>query len=172
MGDLESLPFASESFDAVVSSLTMQWIQQPQQALSEMVRVLKPDATVMIATLGPNTLHELRHCFQVITPEGPPRVNQFSAMDELRESLRQLGLDELFSHQENRVIFYQDAYDVMHHTRGIGAGNKYDIRSKQLSARNLFDRVNALYHKDFGQENGVPATWEVFYIVAQKSNNS
>lgn len=43
----ESLPFPDESFDAAVSTLTLCTVKNPQQALSEIHRVLKPGGKLL-----------------------------------------------------------------------------------------------------------------------------
>ena len=49
----ESLPLAAGSFDVVVSSLGLQFVEDKPAALSEMRRVLAPDGRLAIATGGP-----------------------------------------------------------------------------------------------------------------------
>jgi SAM-dependent methyltransferase len=49
----ESLPLADGSFDVVVSSLGLQFVDDKPAALSEMRRVLAPDGRLAIATVGP-----------------------------------------------------------------------------------------------------------------------
>ncbi len=47
-GDAEKLPFGDEEFDAVTISFGLRNVQQPQVALAEMQRVLKPGGRVVI----------------------------------------------------------------------------------------------------------------------------
>jgi len=49
----ESVPFADESFDVVVSSLGLQFVADRTSALREMRRVLAPGGRLAIATVGP-----------------------------------------------------------------------------------------------------------------------
>jgi len=53
-GDLLDLPLASRLFDVVASRAVLEHIHNPERALSEMSRVLKPDGHLII--LGPNLL--------------------------------------------------------------------------------------------------------------------
>ncbi len=46
VADARSLPFASESFDTVVSALMLNFVPDPQQALDEMARVARRDAVL------------------------------------------------------------------------------------------------------------------------------
>lgn len=52
LGSAESLPFSSASFDLVVSYLTLIDITDFRLALQEMVRVLRPNGTLLIANLN------------------------------------------------------------------------------------------------------------------------
>src|SRR5262249_45036300 len=58
--DEESLPFAAESLDLVVSSLALHWVNDLPGALVQIRRALKPDGLFLAALLGGQTLTELR----------------------------------------------------------------------------------------------------------------
>lgn len=48
-GNAEALPYADESFDAVVSQFGMMFFPDPEQALQEMLRVLVPGGRIAVA---------------------------------------------------------------------------------------------------------------------------
>jgi SAM-dependent methyltransferase len=50
--DAQDLPFHSESYDVVMTSLMMHHIADRNKALHEMVRVLKPDGTLIVADVN------------------------------------------------------------------------------------------------------------------------
>lgn len=52
LGFAEQLPFVDESFDFVISYLSLIDIDDPEMAISEMVRVLKPSGRILIANLS------------------------------------------------------------------------------------------------------------------------
>ncbi len=55
------LSFCSyDYFDLALSSLAVQWIESPQAFIHRMSRVVKHGGYLALATLGPNTLWELR----------------------------------------------------------------------------------------------------------------
>ena len=56
----EDLPLPDDSVDAAVSCLSLHWINNLPKALSNICRVLKPDAPFVGAMLGGQTLFELR----------------------------------------------------------------------------------------------------------------
>ncbi|MDM5154647.1 class I SAM-dependent methyltransferase [Bacillus sp. DX1.1] len=52
-GDLSSLPFENEQFPAILAVNSLEWTEEPLQALSEIKRVLQQDGYACIAILGP-----------------------------------------------------------------------------------------------------------------------
>jgi ubiquinone/menaquinone biosynthesis C-methylase UbiE len=56
--DAESLPFDSNSFDAVTSGMALGLVPNQQDVVSEMVRVLKPGGVLSISTHGPELYYE------------------------------------------------------------------------------------------------------------------
>ncbi|MED1509422.1 MULTISPECIES: class I SAM-dependent methyltransferase [Bacillus] len=52
-GDLSSLPFENEQFEAIVAINSLEWTENPLLALNEIKRVLKKDGHACIAILGP-----------------------------------------------------------------------------------------------------------------------
>ncbi len=47
-GDVRRLPFAAGSFDLVFCQLTLLWVQPPEEAVAEMVRVLAPQGALVV----------------------------------------------------------------------------------------------------------------------------
>ena len=69
-GDAESLPFPADSFDVVVSQFGHMFAPQPDVALGEMLRVLKPDGTIAFSTWPPELF--VGRLFAVTSKYMPP----------------------------------------------------------------------------------------------------
>lgn len=52
LGDATSLPFAADTFDAVSFVATLEFIQDADAALSETVRVTKPDGSIVVEIMN------------------------------------------------------------------------------------------------------------------------
>ncbi|EOP56376.1 methyltransferase [Bacillus cereus VDM053] len=52
-GDFSALPFENEQFEAIMAINSLEWTEEPLQALNEIKRVLKKDGYACIAILGP-----------------------------------------------------------------------------------------------------------------------
>jgi SAM-dependent methyltransferase len=69
-GDAERLPYAEASFDVVLSQFGHMFAPQPEIALSEMRRVLKPGGRVAFATWPPE--HFVGRFFAFVSRHSPP----------------------------------------------------------------------------------------------------
>ena len=80
--DEEHFPFEIESFDAVVSNLSLHCINQLPLTLMQINAALKPDRPVLAATFGTDTLFELRTSLQLAELERlggiSPHVSPFT----------------------------------------------------------------------------------------------
>ena len=63
--DEEALPFEPESFDLVMSSLSLHWVNQLPGTFSQIMRSLRPDGVFIAALFGGETLFELRGSLQL-----------------------------------------------------------------------------------------------------------
>ncbi|CEL08016.1 Putative Methyltransferase domain-containing protein [Aspergillus calidoustus] len=63
--NLESLPYQPNTFDAVLSSLSLHWINDLPSLLAQVNSILKPDCPFIAAMFGGDTLFELRTSLQL-----------------------------------------------------------------------------------------------------------
>jgi SAM-dependent methyltransferase len=68
--DAEHLPFADESFDAVISSIGVMFAPHHQQAADELVRVCRPGGTIGLLSWTPEGM--LGALFRLMRPYMPP----------------------------------------------------------------------------------------------------
>lgn len=67
--DEEYLPFGKESFDLVLSSMSLHWVNDIPSVLKQVHEILKPDGAFIACMLGGSTLQELKHCFYLAEME-------------------------------------------------------------------------------------------------------
>jgi len=68
LADATALPFDAADFDVVTIAFGLRNIPQPQTALAEFHRVLRPGGRLMVLELGPTTNGIFRWCFERIMP--------------------------------------------------------------------------------------------------------
>lgn len=168
-GDAEHLPFATESVDVIFSSLALQWCQNLEALFSELNRVLKPNGQLVFSTLGPNTLHELKSAWQKV--DGYVHVNRFKTINELHDGLRENSFSLVEFEQESQVLKFEKLSDLTRELKALGAHNINRGQAEGLTGRKKIEAFKSAY-ENFRNENTLPATYDVFYIVAEKSSLS
>ncbi|WP_174873473.1 malonyl-ACP O-methyltransferase BioC [Vogesella oryzae] len=163
--DVERLPLADNSVDMIWSSLTIQWLNLPDAVFAEFQRVLKPGGMVLFATLGPDTLFELRTAFS--HADGANHVNQFIDMHDLGDAMLASGMSEPVMDMEKIVMTYASAREVMQDLKSIGAHNVTDGRGRGLLGKHAWQRVCEAY-EGYRRDGQLPATYEVLYGHAWK----
>lgn len=61
VGDLSSLPFSTDSFDAAINIVTLEHVREPRQVISELARVLKPGAQLLLVVPHEWEVHQHPH---------------------------------------------------------------------------------------------------------------
>lgn len=164
--DIAALPYADASCDMAISSLTMQWVDRPEAAIREIHRVLKPEGRVVITSFGPMTLQELRESFATV--DKLPHVSDFTSIEMLVEQAKAVGFTVLNTSAEFRNQHYESVHELMRSIRAIGAANKMEGRRRSLTGRHRFAAMEATYREAYETTRGIPASWEILYLLLQK----
>ncbi len=161
VGDAESLPFLNNSFDALYSSLSVQWCEQPAKLLSEINRILKPEARAFISTLGPQSLLELKAAWKSV--DDYRHVNRFLADQVLVDIAKKLQLKDFSIHTEIITLYFSEFGELIKSIRDIGAHNVNQNRAGGLGGKQRLLRLKESYEQ-FRVDQGLPLTYEVYYL--------
>ncbi len=158
--DIEALPLREQSFCLAFSSLALQWCADLQHGLREIHRILRPGGLFMFATLGPDTLHELRSAWSAVSDA--PHVNQFVDLHVVGDALVAAGFADPVMEAELITVEYADVMTLMRDLKGIGAANAANARTRGLLGRRGLAALTAAY-EPFRRDGKLPATYEVVY---------
>ena len=161
--DVEALPLADDTADVVFSNLAFHWCNDLDEAFRECRRVLRKNGLFMFASLGPDTLRELRDAWRAV--DDSPRVNQFIDMHDVGDALIRAGFAGPVLECDVMTLRYDDVDAVMRDLRGIGAVNALEGRRRGLSTRRAFDAMAGAYER-FRDGGRLPATYEIVYAHA------
>jgi malonyl-CoA O-methyltransferase len=164
-GDIERLPLIAGAFDLVWSNMALQWCTQLPLALRELSRVLRPGGWLLLSTLGPDTLRELREAFGGV--DGHSHVNRFTDRDELATQLRHAGFAAQIECKP-ATLRYASVREVMQDLKAIGAHNVTGGRPAGLMGKAKWRQVEQNYER-LRADGCLPATYEVIYVAAQRS---
>ncbi|XP_027034705.1 arginine-hydroxylase NDUFAF5, mitochondrial isoform X1 [Tachysurus fulvidraco] len=176
LADEEFLPFKENTFDLVVSSLSLHWINDLPGALHQIHHVLKPDGVFVGAMVGGETLYELRCSLQLaeLEREGgfSPHISPYTAVTDLGNLLGQAGFNMLTVDVDEIQVHYPGMFEVLCDLQGMGESNCAWNR-KALLHRDTILAAAAVYKEMYGNEDGsVPATFDILFMIGWKPHES
>ncbi|NXV15292.1 NDUF5 hydroxylase, partial [Cepphus grylle] len=181
VADEEFLPFKEDTFDLVLSSLSLHWVNDLPRAFREIHQVLKPDGVFIGAMFGGDTLYELRCSLQLaeLEREGgfSPHVSPFTAVSDLGHLLSRAGFNTLTVDTDEIQVNYPGLFEVMEDLQGkyvlcMGESN-CSWNRKPLLHRETMLAAAAIYQEMYGNSDGsVPATFQIYYMIGWKFHES
>ena len=159
--DAECLPLRTGCVDLIFSSLAIQWCENLSALFSELRRVLSFNGYALLATLGPETLSELRYAWRQV--DDYVHVNQFSSQTELNEAIVAENFSRTDFLCETRTLRYEKLQQLTRELKAIGAHNINRGQSQGLTGRACINKFRNAYEK-FRSEGKLPATYEVYYL--------
>lgn len=167
-GDAEALPLADNSIELIFSSLTLQWCHDLDGVFEECFRVLKPGGLLMFSTLGPDTLHELRHSWKSVDDNN--HVNAFIDMHDIGDAMIRSRLSDPVMDVENITMTYSEVMPLMRDLKILGAHNMTQGRSRGLTGKARITALSEAY-ECYRDKGVLPATYEVVYGHAWAPEN-
>ncbi|XP_047916913.2 arginine-hydroxylase NDUFAF5, mitochondrial isoform X1 [Anser cygnoides] len=176
VADEEFLPFKEDTFDLVVSSLSLHWVNDLPKAFREIHQVLKPDGVFIGSMFGGDTLYELRCSLQLaeLEREGgfSPHVSPFTAVSDLGHLLSRTGFNTLTVDTDEIQVNYPGLFEIMEDLQGMGESN-CSWNRKPLLHRDTMLAAAAIYREMYGNSDGtVPATFQIFHMIGWKFHES
>jgi SAM-dependent methyltransferase len=156
--DDERLPFAGESLDLVVSSLTLQWANDIPGALVQIRRALRPDGLFLANLIGGDTLTELREAFLAaeseITGGVTPRVAPFADVRDIGGLLQRAGFALPVADIDRLMLRYETPFHLMRELATMGAGNALTERARGLLSPRILERAATHYAAAHADDDG------------------
>jgi ubiquinone/menaquinone biosynthesis C-methylase UbiE len=127
----ERLPWPDHEFDAVVSQLVVNFMDDPPQGVSEMHRVSKPGAVVAACVWDHERMEMLRTFWNsalALDPDAPTEAKRmrFGTPAELRELWSNAGFDDVVTDSLEVTEEYESFDDYWEpFTAGVGPGGAY-----------------------------------------------
>jgi malonyl-CoA O-methyltransferase len=133
----------ANSVSLVLANLVMPWCR-PEAFFTEVARVLAPGGALMFATLGPDTLREVRRAWASV--DAGIHVHAAFDMHDLGDNAASAGLAELVLDVERMALSYRDVEDLVRDVRACGAVNTAAGRRRTLTGRKRWQAFTAALH--------------------------
>jgi NADH dehydrogenase [ubiquinone] 1 alpha subcomplex assembly factor 5 len=142
VADEEFLPFAAASFDLIVASLSLHWINDLPGALLQLRQSLRPDGLLLASLPALGTLAELRTALTEaeaeITGGASPRVSPFPELRDCAHLLQRAGFAVPVADVEEIRLLYANPFALLTDLRAAGETNAVRERARLPPDRGLF----------------------------------
>lgn len=140
--DEEWLPFAPASFDLVVASLSLHWVNDLPGALIQLRQVLRPDGLLLASLPALGTLAELRSALTAaeasLADGAAPRVSPFPELADCARLLQRAGFALPVADIEPIRLLYASPLALLRDLQMAGESNALDVRDRRVPNRGLF----------------------------------
>lgn len=134
--DEEATPFAPQSFDLIVSLLTLHAANDPVGALAQMRAALKPDGLLIAVLFAEDTLRELREalyrCEAAFAGGVSPRVAPFANVRDLGAALQRAGFALPVADLDRARVRYKNPMRLLGDIRGMGEASCLSDRGRGM----------------------------------------
>lgn len=135
------LPFPDQSIDMVFSNLLLPFIDRPENVFAEVSRVLREDGVFAFATLGPDSLQEMREAWRHV--DSGVHVTDFPDMHNIGDALVKSGLRDPVLDVDRLVVQYEDPGRLFTDLGNVGARNTLEQRARTLMGTRRFADMRA-----------------------------
>jgi len=151
-GDAEQLPVRSHVIDLLFANLVLPWCR-PDVVFAEAARVLAPGGVLLFATLGPDSLAEIRRAFAA----ADDRIHVHAAFDmhDLGDLAMKAGLAEPVLDVDRLTVTYAEPAALWRDLRAVAAGNVAGARRRALTGRRRWTRFEHALAPRPGERFGV-----------------
>ena len=140
--DEEFLPCAPASFDLVVASLSLHWVNDLPGALIQLRHALRPGGLLLASLPALGTLDELRRALTqaetTLTGGAAPRVSPFPDLRDCAGLLQRAGFAMPVADVEVIQVRYADPLALLADLRAAGEANAVLLRDRRAPPRDLF----------------------------------
>jgi len=177
LGSHEALPLEAGSLDLAVSVLALQFVNDLPGALAQIRRALQPDGYFLAATIGGDTLTELRQSFaeaEVALDGGlSPRVIPMLDLRDAGALLQRAGFALPVTDVDRVTVRYDNMFGLMRDLRRMGATNMLADRRRAPLRRATLMHAAEIYAQRFSDADGrIRATFDIVWMAGWSPDES
>ncbi len=170
VSDTDTLALEPNSCDLILHAMSLHWSNDPVGQLIQCRRGLTPDGLMIAATLGGQTLEELRRYLAEaeasLTGGLSPRVAPMGEIRDYGALLQRAGLSLPVADSLPLKVQYRDAFHLMQDLRDMGETNVLSSRHRTIPPKSLFFETARRYQDAFANENGsIFASFETIFLT-------
>ncbi len=157
--DAARLPLPDGVADLVVAGMLLHWCEDAEAVLREARRMLRFPGLLLVSTLGPDTLRELRLAWAAVDQQ--PHTLAFADMHNLGDALVGAGFAEPVVDRHVVTVSYRRLDDLVRDLRGVGAADLGPGRRRSLTGRHRWAAMKHAFGQQRRVDGTVPVTVEI-----------
>lgn len=161
--DAETLPLPAASQGLVFSCFALQWCD-PLRVMAEISRVLAPGGRLLLAVPLAGSLRELQASWHRVNQR--PHVNALPSLVHWQDAALKVGFADAGLQQQVMVEYYDSVKAIARRLKATGADHVSGASG--LTGKNAWQAMVREY-ETLRTEQGLPLTWNVLFLEAQKS---
>lgn len=171
--DEEMPPFASATFDTVLSAMSLHWVNDLPGLLVQIGRMLVPDGLFLAAFPGGETLIELRRCLLEAEIEvaggAGPRLSPMIDVKDAGALLQRAGLALPVTDVERLTVRYAEPLHLLLELKAMGEAQALRHGARTPLSRAVLARFSAIYRDWFADPDGrVRASFDIVSMIGWK----
>ena len=163
--DLQTLPIASGTINAYLSSLAWQWCD-PARASQEAARVLTAKGAFFLATLTQGTFRELAQCLQGCNLNPTDHLLHCLPAHQIQSTIEAAGLELVDISATPITTWHADFKALRRSIRGVGANHLPAQIAPAMNRKKRTQLIEA--YEGLRTPQGLPLSYEVLMIHARK----
>ncbi len=168
--DDEWLAVRDESFDLIVSGLSLHWVNDLPGTLIQINRALKSDGYFVGAMPGGGTLKELRQVLLQAETEvlggADMRVSPFADALDLSQLLQRAGFALPVSDRDQLTLRYDNLFALLDDLKASGETHSPFLGGRRPISRLVLMRAAELYQEQFSDPDGrIRASLDILWMT-------
>jgi NADH dehydrogenase [ubiquinone] 1 alpha subcomplex assembly factor 5 len=167
--DEERLPFAERRFDAVLSCLSLHWVNDLPGALIQARLALKPDGLFLAVMLGGGSLGELRRALLEAELDAKggasPRISPLADLRDAAALLQRAGFAMPVADLDQLRVTYENPLGLLRDLRGMGETNALAARPRSFTSRSVLAGAASRYAAE-AAAGRISASFQLLFLTA------
>lgn len=165
-GDIQNLQFEENSFDIIISSFCLQWLEDFDRNFLQFFKILKPNGIFAFCLPTSESLKELR--LASIESGCDFNFNDLPKIENLKFFLKKSGFIEKKIFQEIIIKEFTNGYKALKSLKILGANHSNKI--KKLINKTKLQKFNNFCLKNFAIKNkNIKVSWMTSYFILTKT---
>lgn len=154
-GDIENLPFAESSFDAIISSFSLQWIEDYENLFNNLYKILKPKGIIAFSIPDNKSFRELKNT--------PFLINKMPSSNKLSHILQQNQFAKKLLINEKIYEKFSNMIEALKSFKKIGV-NYYFLSNNKVDFKDL----RTFYSNNIQNNLICKMSWSICYFIYSK----